>query len=36
MAIGKGNRVVIPSCVVKKIRERYPEENGLYVGFQKP
>jgi len=29
-----GNRVVIPACVVKKIRERYPEENGLYIGFQ--
>ncbi|XP_026819531.1 P2X purinoceptor 7-like [Rhopalosiphum maidis] len=34
MTIGRGNRVVIPSCVVKNIRERYPEENGLYIGFQ--
>ncbi|XP_050066073.1 P2X purinoceptor 7-like [Aphis gossypii] len=34
MPIGRGNRVVIPACVVKKIRERYPEENGLYIGFQ--
>ncbi|KAL4142153.1 hypothetical protein QTP88_004670 [Uroleucon formosanum] len=36
MAIGKGNRVIVPSCVVKIIREHHPEENGLYVGFQNP
>ncbi|XP_025196198.1 uncharacterized protein LOC112595272 [Melanaphis sacchari] len=33
MTIGRGNRVVIPSCVVKN-RERYPEEKGLYIGFK--
>jgi hypothetical protein len=33
-AIGKGNRIVIPSCVVMKIRECFPDENGAYVGFR--
>ena len=31
--IGSGNRVVLPQCVVAKIRERYPDPSGKYVGF---
>lgn len=34
IAMGKGNRVVLPSCVVSKIRKEYPEPNGIYVGFK--
>lgn len=33
-AIGKGNRVVIPSCSIAKIRSLFPERNGIYVGFR--
>lgn len=32
--LGSGNRVVIPSCVVCKIRNHYPELNGQYTGFR--
>lgn len=32
--LGRGNRRVIPSCVVSAIRERYPEASGEYQGFQ--
>lgn len=32
--LGKGKRVTIPSCVVKKIREHFPEQNGQYIGFK--
>ena len=32
--IGKGVRRVIPSCVVKLIREVFPSPDGQYVGFQ--
>ncbi|XP_063411952.1 P2X purinoceptor 7-like [Mytilus trossulus] len=32
--LGKGKRVVIPSCVVKCIREAFPESNGHYTGFR--
>ena len=32
--LGKGVRRVIPACVVKKIRERYPSEVGEYTGFK--
>ena len=32
--LGKRRRRVIPSCVVKAIRAQFPEEDGLYVGFQ--
>ena len=31
--LGKGNRIPIPSCVTKKIREMYPEADGNYMGF---
>jgi len=30
----KGNQVVLPSCVVRKIRKEYPEPNRIYVGFK--
>lgn len=31
--LGKRNRIPIPSCVTKKIREMYPEADGKYMGF---
>ena len=31
--IGRGNRVVIPRCVVTQIRRQYPDAEGHYVGF---
>ena len=32
--LGKGNRCVCPSCVVLKIRARYPSVTGVYMGFR--
>jgi hypothetical protein len=31
--LGKGHRIVTPSCVVTKIRNKWPEESNIYVGF---
>ncbi|XP_028394524.1 uncharacterized protein LOC114518723 [Dendronephthya gigantea] len=32
--LGKGNRRVCPSCVVLKIKERYPSVTGIYMGYR--
>ncbi|KAK9978901.1 hypothetical protein ABG768_020638 [Culter alburnus] len=32
--LGRHNRKVLPSCVVRSIRERYPSSSATYVGFK--
>jgi len=32
--LGRGNRVVVPSCVVWSVRTRYPAPDGQYLGFK--
>jgi hypothetical protein len=34
VALGSGNRVVIPSCVVNKIRENFPDPTSTYTGYR--
>ncbi|XP_034084673.1 P2X purinoceptor 7 [Gymnodraco acuticeps] len=34
--LGRGIRVVIPSCVVRRIRQEFPDLAGQYVGFRPP
>eukprot|EP00794_Sanderia_malayensis_P012428 gene12428-13713_t len=31
--LGRSNRKVIPSCIVHKIRKRFPDHNAVYTGF---
>ena len=32
--LGKGDRRIIPSCAVKKVREQYPAPDNVYMGFR--
>lgn len=32
--LGRGNRRVIPACVVRMIRQTYPAPDGRYMGFR--
>ncbi|XP_045925772.1 P2X purinoceptor 7 isoform X1 [Micropterus dolomieu] len=34
--LGRSVRVVIPSCVVLRIRQQFPDPEGQYVGFRPP
>ena len=31
--LGQGNRIIVPSCAVWKIRDHYPTLDGQYMGF---
>ena len=31
--LGKGNRRVVPSCVVWAMRDSFPSATGIYMGF---
>ncbi len=34
--LGRRIRVIIPACVVLRIRSEFPDEEGHYVGFKLP
>ena len=34
--LGRKIRVVIPSCVVQRVRRQFPDSQGQYVGFRLP
>ncbi|XP_063080273.1 P2X purinoceptor 7-like [Engraulis encrasicolus] len=34
--LGRTVRVVIPSCVVQRVRRKFPDGTGQYVGFRPP
>ncbi|KAL3842816.1 hypothetical protein ACJMK2_020800 [Sinanodonta woodiana] len=31
--LGKGNRRILPSCVISKVRDTFPDPLSYYVGF---
>ena len=33
-AMGKGNRVQLPQCVVEGVRKEYPSEKDMYMGYK--
>ena len=33
--LGRGNRKIVPSCVVTTIRQAYPAPDGNYMGFRR-
>ncbi|XP_054759764.2 P2X purinoceptor 7-like [Lytechinus pictus] len=33
--LGRGVRKVIPSCVVSRIRQEFPQPSGVYIGFRR-
>ena len=33
--LGRGNRKILPSCVVTTIRQAYPAPDGNYMGFRR-
>ena len=32
--LGCGVRVILPQCVLSRIRQQYPDPHGQYTGFQ--
>ena len=32
--LGKGNRRVVPACVVNAVRQQFPEADNVYTGFK--
>lgn len=32
--LGRGVRKIVPACVMKKIRNTFPAQDGIYTGFK--